>query len=248
MKNKFELIVNEKNETITSLELLEGINYLRELEYKLKQANNTLTQAQINRGKFVELQHKTLLEIIRDEFSISKHWKNILPMYYNDVYGRKQLMYVLPLNKAKQILLRESSYVRCKIIDYIEDLEEELKGKRGKKSSDWLQTRLESKIVRRKVTDVIKELIPYAIRQGCSKTNFFYSNYSKLANKTAGIENGTRDKVSMMELNRVAEVENIFTKLIEKCMDKEIPYKEIYQICKRKGEELKKVFEVDLIG
>ena len=247
MKNKFELIVNEKNETITSLELLEGINYLRELEYKLKQANNTLTQVQIKRGKSVELKHKTLLEIIRDEFSMSRHWQNILPMYYNDVYDRKQLMYVLPLNKAKQILLRESSYVRCKIIDYIEDLEEELKAKKSKKSSDWLQTRLESKIVRRKVTDMIKELIPYAIRQGCSNTKFFYSNYSKLANKTAGIENGTRDKVSMMLLNRVAEVENIFSAIIKQGMDKDIHYKEIYQLCKKKGLELEKVFSVDLI-
>lgn len=36
MKDKFELIVDERKETITSLELLEGINYLRELEYKTK--------------------------------------------------------------------------------------------------------------------------------------------------------------------------------------------------------------------
>ena len=246
MKDKFELIVNEKNETITSLKLLDGINYLRELEYKNKQAENILTQAQTKRGKSVKLKHKTLLGIIRDEFSISKHWQNILPMYYNDVYGRKQLMYILPLNKAKQILLRESSYVRCKIIDYIEDLEEELKEKKYKKSEEWLNTRLEDKIIRRKVTDEIKELIPYAIRQGCSKPNYFYSNYSKLANKTAGIENGTRDKISMMLLNRVAEVENIFSAIIKQSMNKDIHYKEIYKMCKDKGEELEKVFNINI--
>lgn len=247
MKDKFELIVDERKETITSLELLEGINYLRELEYKNKQAENTLTQAQIKRGKSVKLKHKNLLEIIRDELEEEINEQKILPVEYIDSKGEKRPMFILNLEQAKQVLLRESKYVRRRILKYIKQLEEELKARRSKKSSDWLQTRLESKIVRRKVTDIIKELIPYAIRQGSNNTKFFYSNYSKLANKTAGIENGTRDKVSMMELNRVAEVENIFTKLIENCMDKEIPYKEIYQICKRKGEELKKVFEVDLI-
>nr|DAN63666.1 MAG TPA: regulatory protein [Herelleviridae sp.] len=248
MKDKFELIVDERKETITSLELLEGINYLRELEYKTRQADNTLTQVQIKRGKSVRLKHKNLLETIRDELDEEFNEQKILPVEYIDKKGELRPMYILTLEQSKQVLLRESKYVRRKILKYIKQLEEELRAKKSKKSSDWLQTRLESKIVRRKVTDIIKELIPYAIRQGSKNTKFFYSNYSKLANKTAGIENGTRDKVSMMELNRVAEIENIFTKLIEKCMDKEIPYKEIYQICKRKGEELKKVFEVDLIG
>lgn len=248
MKDKFELIVDERKETITSLELLEGINYLRELEYKTRQADNTLTQVQIKRGKSVRLKHKNLLETIRDELDEEFNEQKILPVEYIDKKGELRPMYILTLEQSKQVLLRESKYVRRKILKYIKQLEEELRAKKSKKSSDWLQTRLESKIVRRKVTDIIKELIPYAIRQGSKNTKFFYSNYSKLANKTAGIENGTRDKVSMMGLNRVAEIENIFTKLIEKCMDKEIPYKEIYQICKRKGEELKKVFEVDLIG
>ena len=86
MKNKFELIVDEKKEIITSLKLLDGINYLRELEYKNKQASNLLTQSQINKGRFVELQHKTLLEIIRDEFEDGKHWQNILPTTYKEIY------------------------------------------------------------------------------------------------------------------------------------------------------------------
>lgn len=247
MKNKFELIVDERKETITSLELLEGINYLRELEYKTKQVKNNLTQAQIKRGKSVELRHSDLLSIIEDELDDEITERKISLSEYKDKSGKINKMYIIKFKYVVRLLLRESKYIRKSIVNKLEELQLEINGKKRKKSEDWLKTRLESKIVRRKVTDIIKELIPYAIRQGSNNTKFFYSNYSKLANKTAGIENGTRGKVSMMELNRVAEVENIFTKLIENCMDKEIPYKEIYQICKRKGEELKKVFEVDLI-
>lgn len=248
MKNKFELIVNEKNETITSLELLEGINYLRELEYKLKQANNTLTQAQINRGKSVELRHSDLLSIIEDELDDEITERKISSSdFYIDKSGKSNKMYILDFDNAMRVLLRESKYVRKAIIKKLKELRKNIAGKKSKKYSEWLITRDNGKMIRRNLTDNIKKLIIYAIRQGCDNTKFFYSIYSKLANKTAGIKNGTRDKVNMVLLNRVAEIENIFSLLIEQSMDKEIHYKEIYQLCKKKGLELEKVFSVDLI-
>ncbi len=245
MKDKFELIVNKKNETIMSYDLVDYINKLRELEYNDKKVHLLLTNAEVRRGRSVKLRHDTLLEIIRDEFKKEISFQNILERKYVK-RGREYPCFELTLNQAKQVLIRESTYTRRAVIDYIEFLEKELLEKKQKKNEEWLQTRLESKIIRRKVTDVIKELIPYAIRQGCSKPNFFYSNYSKLANKTAGIENGTRDKVSMMLLNRVAEVENIFSAIIKQSMDKDIHYKEIYKMCKDKGEELEKVFNINI--
>ena len=65
-------------ESINSKELLKQINYFREMEYKEKEANNTLTEAQKKRGHYIELQHKTLLDIIRDEFNIKVNGQNIL--------------------------------------------------------------------------------------------------------------------------------------------------------------------------
>lgn len=245
MKNKFELIVNKKNETIMSYDLADYINKLRELEYNDKKVHFLLTNSEVKRGKSVKLRHDSLLNIIRDEFKKDILLQKILERKYI-VRGREYPCFELTFNQAKQILVRESTYIRRAVIEYIEFLENELKGKKQKKNEEWLQTRLEGKIIRRKVTDMIKELIPYAIRQGCSNTKFFYSNYSKLANKTAGIENGTRDKVSMMLLNRVAEVENIFSAIIKQSMDKDIHYKEIYKMCKNRGEELERVFNVNI--
>jgi len=57
-------------ESINSKELLKQINYFREVEYKEKEASNTLTEAQKKRGHYIELQHNDLLKIIRDEFDI----------------------------------------------------------------------------------------------------------------------------------------------------------------------------------
>ncbi len=103
-----------KKEKITSLELLVEINKFRKEE-----------------GNKVELKHKTLLEIIRDEFSEEIHKQKILPMFYEAKIGngakRKQPMFILSLNEAKQVLMRESKYVRRAVITYIEKLEQALK-------------------------------------------------------------------------------------------------------------------------
>lgn len=101
--------LKNKNE-ITSLELVEQINIFRKQE-----------------GNRAELHHKTLLEIIRDEFSEEINEQKILPVEYKDKKGEKRPMYNLTYNQAKQILVRESKFVRKAVIQYIEKLENEIK-------------------------------------------------------------------------------------------------------------------------
>ncbi len=108
MNNK--IVRLENKETITSLELVEQINLFREQE-----------------GNRAELKHKTLLEIIRDEFSEEITEQKILLSEYKDKTGRKLPMFALTLAQAKQVLVRESKFVRKAIIKYIEELEEKVK-------------------------------------------------------------------------------------------------------------------------
>ena len=115
-----------KNE-MTSLELLEQINLFRKEEYKEKLKNGTLTEAEAKRGKFVELEHKDLLKVIRDEFSEEINEQKISLVEYKDKKGEKRPMFILTLNQAKQVLLRESKYVRRATIKYIEKLEQFIK-------------------------------------------------------------------------------------------------------------------------
>ncbi len=98
-----------KKESMTSLELLKEINIFREKE-----------------GKETEMQHKTLLGIIRDEFEeeISQQ-ELLLSNYYSR--GKEFPMFILTLAQSKQVLSRESKFVRKAVIQYIENLEKELK-------------------------------------------------------------------------------------------------------------------------
>ena len=107
-----ELVKVETKDTITSLELVERINLFREQE-----------------GNRAELKHKTLLEIIRDEFEEEIGEQKILPTSYKDQWNREQPMFVLTFNQAKQVLVRESKRVRKAVIEYIEKLENALKNK-----------------------------------------------------------------------------------------------------------------------
>ena len=217
---------------ITSLELLDQVNLFRKEEYKEKLKNNTLTQAEKNRGKFVKLEHKTLLEIIRDEFSVEIREQKILLSSYKNSQNKEQPMFILTLNQAKQVLLRESKYVRRAIIAYIEVLEQAII---DKAKSEWLLTRQQGKLVRREETDAIQELIEYAKRQGSEHSEKLYMTYSKLVNSLVGIKANSRDKVDFGILMIIRQLEDMFTRVITSSMENEIHYKEIYQICKKQG-------------
>lgn len=96
-------------DTITSLELVEQINIFRRQE-----------------GKKKDLRHDTLLNIIRDEFEEEINVQKILEVKYTDKKGELRPMYILTLDQAKQILMRESKFVRRAIIHYIEELERQV--------------------------------------------------------------------------------------------------------------------------
>lgn len=93
--------------TITSLELVEQINLFRKEE-----------------GKDVELQHKSMLAIIRDEFEEEIGQQKILPTSYKDQWNREQPMFELSIAQGKQVLLRESKFVRRHIVAWLERFEE----------------------------------------------------------------------------------------------------------------------------
>lgn len=106
-----DLTILNKN-TITSLELLEQINFFRKQE-----------------GRKTKTQHYDLLKIIRNEFEEEINEGKISADTYTDKKGEERPMYILTYNQAKQVLMRESKYVRKAVIKYIEQLEQQIKAK-----------------------------------------------------------------------------------------------------------------------
>lgn len=114
-------------DTITSLELLEQINIFRKQEYEDKRVRGTLTETEQRKGTYTELLHKSLLEVIRDEFEYEIGEQKILPSSYKNSQNKEQPMFILNMDYAKQILMRESKYVRRAVVIYLNQLENKVK-------------------------------------------------------------------------------------------------------------------------
>ena len=106
-------------------------------------------------------------------------------------------------------------------------------------SLDWQETRRQGKITRKAETDVIQELVEYAKHQGSEHSEMLYTVYSKLANTMSGIKK--RDEATVPQLNNLSIFENLILQMIRNGMAAGLAYKEIYQICKSRCLEAKRI-------
>ena len=103
---------------------------------------------------------------------------------------------------------------------------------REKQTPAWQESRQTGITTRKKETDAIKRLCEYATAQGSKHPERLYTAYTKLANKAAGITN--RTTATGLQISILTVVESIIAQTIDAGIEKNKPYKEIYQDCKRK--------------
>ena len=239
-------------ESINSKELLKQINYFREIEYKEKEANNTLTEAQKKRGHYIELQHNDLLKIIRNEFDIQVNEgkislvenkiiptlvEGIFETTYRDEKGELRPMFILTIDQAKQVLMRESKVVRKAVIQYLNLLEKRIRELERKKG----------KITRKQETDSIKMLMEYG-NIPKEKQHLYYMTYSKLPFIVLGMKKVSRNTLPADDLNLIKELESIIQVTILTSIIKGLEIKAIYQECKKACSEALEDTEQKLIS
>ena len=101
--------------TVSSLELVEQIN-----EFRKQEVETT------SKRKFNKLAHYDLLKIIRSEFKEEINDGKISCVTYKDSKGEERPLFYLSIEEAKQILIKESKFVRKAIIKYLNKLEDTL--------------------------------------------------------------------------------------------------------------------------
>ena len=92
--------------------------------------------------------------------------------------------------------------------------------------------RIEGKVVRRTETDAIKSLVEYATAKGSSNANMYYANITRMTNNLLGIEAGKRDQLDHKTLQQIKVAETIVEMAIRDGLKAELPYKDIYKLCK----------------
>ena len=163
---------------------------------------------------------------------------SIIESEYIDQWNRKQLMYILGLPQAKQVLMRESKFVRKAVIEYINYLESQ---NRQLEELARLQARELSKVTRNIETLNLKVLLEYGkVRK--EKQKIYYIHYSNLARNIAGIPKGIkRDELTQGQLGILQQVELIMAAVINECMAENIPFVLVYQEVKDRTEIKAKV-------
>ena len=146
-------------------------------------------------------------------------------------------MFILTIDQAKQVLMRESKVVRKAVIQYLNLLEKKIRELERKKG----------KITRKQETDSIKMLMEYG-NIPKEKQHLYYMTYSKLPFIVLGMKKVSRDILPADDLNLIKELESIIQVTILTSIIKGLDVKAIYQECKKACSEALEDIEQKLIS
>ena len=185
--------------------------------------------------------HKYVLEKIEKLLSAdsaNKLAQCIRVSRYKDASGKYNKMYLL--NKDGFVFLafgftgKEADSWKWKYIEAFNQMEKLI---REKSTAAYRLSDQEERTTRRAETDVIKEFVEYARAQGSTHADYYYTNYTRLAYKAAGIT----DKMTAagLQLDDLALVEHLIAHTLRTGMAAGRSYKDIYVDCKQRLETMK---------
>ncbi len=160
--------------------------------------------------------------------------------HYNDSYGRSQPEYLCTRDGFSLLVMgftgKEALEWKLKYINAFNQMEAFIQ---QRKSSEWLMTRKQGKLIRRAETDTLANLAVYAESQGSrNMRSKVYIIYSKMVNSLVGIESGQRDTVPFKTIAVIGFLEDMILHTVDEEMQKGTHYKDIYKICRANGEQI----------
>ena len=147
--------------------------------------------------------------------------------------GKKTSIFMYDERGILDVIRWSTREIASQYFDWVYDIIQSIK-KNGyyitsEKDKKWLGIRNESKEARRYETDQIKLFVEYAKEQGSKNADRYYVLFTKLINSKMGIQSGKRDELSQETLMELKSLETLVKMRIRKLIEKETPYKEIYQ-------------------
>ncbi len=195
----------------------------------------------------VKYEHRTVLKLIREHENDLKEFgtftlgvrksKGRPTEFYN--LNEPQVYFLMTLMqnnenvvKFKKELIKEFMRMRSALIQIEVNYQNE----------QWKQVRIDGKAVRSETTDAIKDFIEYAVKQGSKNALRYYSNITNMENKSLFIleqkfEN-VREVLNNHQLSTLKTVDRVVYETLQEGMERQLPYKEIYQLAKERVETL----------
>lgn len=173
--------------------------------------------------------HRTILESL-DKYTSQFESLGQLPFQTEAGYNNASVRFAL-LNEDQcyflLTLMRNNNHIvaaKLKLVKAFRDARAQLAMRD--------MARIEGKAARRIETDAIKDLVSYATAKGSSNANMYYANITKMTNSLLGINAGQRDNLDHKTLQQIKIAETIIEIAIRDGLKAELPYKDIYVLCK----------------
>lgn len=183
---------------------------------------------------------KGYIQILTDNQMVASEY--FIPSTYKDVSGKENENFLFTRLGcdfiANKFTGEKGIVFTAKYVKQFNEMERLLQ---EHNSSQWQQTRLESKKNRRLEAEEIKQLVQYAKAQSSENAEKYYITLSKLANKTVRISSTERERANINQLNTLILVENIINHRIQEGIKQGLHYKEIYQSCKERLKQFKEI-------
>ncbi len=206
-------------------------------------------------AKELDRQHKiiyNLVNIYKKEIEMlgALHFENVpntgekgggtKKIYY---LNKKQYIFLITNMRTKADELTTVMKAKLEIADKFVDMEKWILDQKTQKANqEYIETRGKSKLGRKQETDVIKEFIEYAKSQGSKSADKYYMIFSKMENSAFFILKekfkNVREILNITQLSKIIIADMIVKQAIIEGMDKQTPYKDIFQEAKKRVVDL----------
>ncbi len=188
--------------------------------------------------------HRDVMRAINNmECSREFKVRNFAQSTFTNERGREYECYMMTRDGFSFLCMgftgKEAAKWKEAYINAFNSMEQELLSK--KDNLEWKQARLQGVEARKSVTDAIKLFVDYATNQGSKSANMYYANITKmeykaleLIAKNERVEKGFRDSLDSIDLCFLASAEQIAKASLTQGMNKQMHYKDIYQLAKSK--------------
>ena len=120
-----------------------------------------------------------------------------------------------------------------------------------RQSEEWKNKREQSKLSRLEVTDEIKEFVEYATNQGSQNAKMYYSNLTKMEYKSLFLLEqkfpNLKDFLNHKQLSSLETADHIVEETLKEGMNLQMNYKDIYQLAKKRIEELANLIKPSIV-
>jgi len=210
-----ELIVVRNNEVFTTSQAIaKGVGHSHETVVRLIRNSSDLPQLMDLKSESLKTKGRTA-----EVFYLTEEQATLVVM----------LMKNSPVVRLFKSTLAKEFFKQRKIIHHLLLKQQNI---------EWLKKRQETKVMRRECTDVIQKFISYAKEQGSKSADHYYSNVSRM--ELTGLFlleqkfPNARDVMNIRQLNVIEMADQIIANSLEDSMNKNIPYKECFQIAKER--------------